>query len=122
MVNTIANTTDVLEHINRYEKKVGTSFLKDWDLEYFPFVILFPDGSFSTYGVSFNALEVGPTCCGLKKVLNMYIKIARRAGLKVVRTMTTRNPKAYAKLSGGTLVSSTEKDNGKTEYVFELEV
>lgn len=117
----MANTKDVLEHINRYEKKLGTKFFDDWNLKDFPFVLLLPDGSLSTYGVEYNTLVVGPTCGPLKVILSTFIGIARHIGLTKIKTFTKRNPKAYAKLSGATLVGTT-RDNGVNTYTFELDI
>lgn len=118
----MANTKDVLAHIETYEKKIHTSFFTEWNLQKFPFVLLMPDGSFVLYGVDFNTLVVGPTSGNFKELLPIMEAIARKAGLKKLRTTTVRNPKAYARLSGATLVHTEEYPDAPTEYTFELEV
>lgn len=118
----MANTVDVLKHIEKYEKKLKVNFFEEWDLEKYPFVLLLPDGSFATYGVDFNTIVVGPTSGKLKQLLDIFIKVAQVVGLKTIRTTTTRNPSAYAKLSGAHLVKTTRFYDKPTEYMFELEV
>lgn len=118
----MANSKDVLFHIEKYENRLHTSFFDDWDIQRFPFVLLLPDGSFSTYGVKPDTIEIGPTCGELKPLLSLYLEIAKMAKIKRLRTFTTRNPKAYARLSGGTLVDTYEEEGTPTEYIFELEV
>lgn len=118
----MANSKDVLKYIEKYEKKTHTRFFDDWDIEQFPFVLLLPDGSFSVYGVKFNTIEIGPTSGNFKLLLSIFLGIARHAKLTTLRTFTKHNPKAYARLSGGTLVQTIEGEGEPPVYVFELEV
>lgn len=118
----MVNTKDVLLYIEKYDKKLKSSFFEDWDLKRFPFVLLMPDGSLSTYGVRPNVIEIGPTSGNLRTMLAIYEGMARHIGIAKLRTFTTRNPIAYAKLSGATLVDSIEEYGQPSEYIFELEV
>jgi hypothetical protein len=118
----MVNTKDVLFYIEKYDKKLKSHFFEDWDLNRFPFLLLMPDGSFSTYGVKPNVIEVGPTSGNLKMIVSIYEGMAKHVGIGKIRTFTIRNPVAYAKLSGATLVDSIKIDGQPTEYVFELEV
>lgn len=118
----MVNTKDVLFYIEKYDKKLKSNFFEDWDLNRFPFVLLMTDGSLSTYGVKPDAIEIGPTSGHLKTMLAIYKGLARHVGIAKLRTFTTRNPIAYAKLSGATLADSIEEYGQPTEYIFELEV
>lgn len=118
----MVNTKDVLFYIEKYDKKLKSHFFEDWDLKRFPFVLLMPDGSLSVYGVKPNVIEIGPTSGNLRMIVSIYKGMARHIGIAKLRTFTIRNPVAYAKLSGATLVDSIEESGQPTEYVFELEV
>lgn len=118
----MVNTKDVLFYIDKYDKKLQSHFFEDWDLNRFPFVLLMPDGSLSTYGVRPNVIEIGPTSGDLRLMLSIYKGMAKHIGIAKLRTFTTRNPRAYAKLSGATLVDSIKMQGQPTEYIFELEV
>lgn len=118
----MVNTKDVLFHIDKYDKKLQSHFFEDWDLNRFPFVLLIPDGSFSTYGVRPGVIEIGPTSGNLKEMLAVYKGMCHHIGIHKLRTFTIRNPRAYAKLSGATLVDSIKTQGQPTEYIFELEV
>ena len=118
----MVNTKDVLFYIDKYDKKLQSHFFEDWDFNRFPFVLLMPDGSLSTYGVRPNVIEIGPTSGNLRLMLSIYKGMARHIGITKLRTFTTRNPRAYAKLSGATLVDSIKTRGQPTEYIFELEV
>ena len=118
----MANTKDVLFYIDKYDKKLQSHFFEDWDLNRFPFVLLMPDGSLSTYGVRPNVIEIGPTSGNLRLMLSIYKGMARHIGIAKLMTFTIRNPRAYAKLSGATLVDSIKTRGQPTEYIFELEV
>lgn len=118
----MANSIDVLHHIEAYEKKLGVSFFDEWDINKFPFVLLFPDGSLATYGMEPDTIVVGPTSGPLKKVLGTLEQIARVVHLGKIKTCTTRNPKAYAKLSGATCVKEAHFDDKPNEYTFVKQV
>lgn len=118
----MVNSKDVLHHIEKYEKKLHTQFFDDWDLKRFPFVLLLPDGSLSTYGVRPGVIEIGPTSGDIKLIISIFRGMASHIRIPRLRTFTTRNPKAYAKLSGATLVDSLKKEGQPTEYIFEMEV
>ena len=85
-------------------------------------MLLMADGSVSGYLVKPNVIEIGPTSGNLKLIVSIYEGMAKHIGIGKLRTFTIRNPKAYAKLSGATLVDSVEESGQPTEYVFELEV
>jgi hypothetical protein len=112
---------DLVKHIEEYEKRLNVSFFEDWDLNDYPFLILFPDGSFFTYGIRPDAIEVGPSSCKLKKAKEIVVFIAKKLGLHRIVTNTTRNLAAYERLSGGICFKAVRK-NGKTTYYFEMEV
>lgn len=118
----MANSEDVLRHIEIYEKKLGVSFFDEWDIHKFPFVLLFPDGSLATYGMEPDTIVVGPTNGPLKLILSILEGIAMNVGLHKVKTTTTRNPKAYAKLSGATCIKEAHFDDKPWEYTFVKEV
>lgn len=116
------NTKDLLAHIEKYEKKLNTHFFEDWDLKQYPFVLLLADGSFFVYGPEIDSLDIGPTCGEFNVLLPWAKFIAKLVGYHKLTTVTKRNPKAYARLTGATLVKSVEFDDRPTEYYFELEV
>ena len=118
----MANTIDVLNHILKYEKKLGTKFFDDWDIHIYPWAIILSDGSIATYGMKFDTLLIGPTSGNMKKLLQALKIISQKVGLHYFQTTTTRNPKAYAKLSGATLIGINTFDNSPTEYIFRMEV
>ena len=118
----MANSEDVLRHIEIYENKLGVSFFDEWDLKRFPFVLLLPDGSLATYGMEPDTITVGPTCGRLRLILSILEGIAKTVGLHKVKTTTTRNPKAYARLSGATCIKEAHFDDKPWEYTFVKEV
>ena len=117
----MANGKDIVKHIERYEKKLGVSFFDEWDLGEYPFVCLFPDGSFFTYGVQFDSLMIGPSSGSLRMFKAVAIAIARVSGLKRIVTNTTRDMSAYERISGGICYKVT-RENGVPVYYFEMEV
>lgn len=117
----MANTQDVLKHIEAYEKKLGTKFFNDWDIHKYPWAIVLPDGSITTYGMMWDTILVGPTAGNFKELLKAVKFIAHKVGLHYLQTATTRNPKAYARLSGATLIK-INRYNSPTEYTFKMEV
>lgn len=118
----MANTIDVLNHILKYEKKLGTKFFDDWDIHVYPWAFVLSDGSIATYGMKFDTLLIGPTTGNIKKLIEALKIISRKVGLHYLQTTTTRNPKAYARLSGATLVGKNEYKNSSTEYIFRMEI
>lgn len=118
----MANTKDVLSHILRYEKKLGTKFFDDWDIHTYPWAIILPDGSVTTYGMMYDTIIIGPTTGNLKQLLKSLKLVAREVGLHYLITTTTRNPKAYTRLSGATLIDKNTYKDSPTEYVFRMEV
>lgn len=96
----IALTADIQKHINEYQKRVGRSYLDDWDYQLHPLIWLREDGSFLTFGIIGDTLEID-IGCGVPLVEGWkHIQImAKRLGIKKVTSYTdTRNPKAYARL------------------------
>ncbi len=112
---------DLLKHIEEYEKRTSVKFFDDWDLRDYPCVCLFNDGSFFTYGLRKDTIEIGPSSCKLKDAKKIIINIAKHLGLHRLVTNTTRNMVAYERLSGG-ICFKTVRKNGKTVYYFEMEV
>lgn len=96
----IALTANIQKHIDEYQKRVGRSYLDDWDYQLHPLIWLREDGSFLTFGIIGNTLEID-IGCGVPLVEGWkHIQImAKRLGIKKVASYTdTRNPKAYARL------------------------
>jgi len=118
----MANTKDVIDHIDKYEKKLGSKFFDDWDIYVYPWAILLSDGSIATYGMLYDTIVIGPTTGNFKKLIKAIKMIAKKVGLHYLLTTTTRNPKAYARLSGATLIKTNVYNDSPTEYVFRMEV
>lgn len=116
----MAKDEDIVKWIKKYNKKMG-NFWEDWDLEWYPFIHIFEDGSFFTYGVCGEYLECGPVSIDFKKAFPTMEAYAKRLGLKGVSTITPHNPKAYARLTKSTL---KEKKflGGQWQYYFVREV
>lgn len=118
----IALTANIQKHIDEYQKRVGRSYLDDWDYLFHPLVWLREDGSFLTFGIIDDTLEIDIGCGvpiveGWKHVHSM----AKQLGLKRVASYTdTRNPKAYARLAKCEYEERTD-ENG-TYYYFTKEV
>nr|DAS35089.1 MAG TPA: hypothetical protein [Caudoviricetes sp.] len=96
----VALTANIQKHIDEYQKRVGRSYLDDWDYQLHPLIWLREDGSFLTFGIIGNTLEID-IGCGVPLVEGWkHIQImAKRLGIKKVASYTdTRNPKAYARL------------------------
>lgn len=96
----VALTANIQKHIDKYQKRVGRSYLDDWDYQLHPLIWLREDGSFLTFGIIGNTLEID-IGCGVPLVEGWkHIQImAKRLGIKKVASYTdTRNPKAYARL------------------------
>jgi hypothetical protein len=118
----ICKGSDIVSHINKYENKLQTSFFKEWDLNKYPYIFLFPNGEFMTYGYNTGALQIGPTCANFKECKQIAIKVCELTGIKKIRTTTYRNWRAYLRMSGGTVVKKIMNPMGLPEYTFELEV
>lgn len=96
----VALTDNIQKHIDEYQKRVGRSYLDDWDYQLHPLIWLREDGSFLTFGIIGDTLEID-IGCGVPLVEGWkHIQImAKRLGIKKVASYTdTRNPKAYARL------------------------
>lgn len=96
----VALTANIQKHIDEYQKRVGRNYLDDWDYQLHPLIWLREDGSFLTFGIIGNTLEID-IGCGVPLVEGWkHIQImAKRLGIKKVASYTdTRNPKAYARL------------------------
>lgn len=96
----VALTANIQKHIDEYQKRVGRSYLDDWDYQLHPLIWLREDGSFLTFGIIGDTLEID-IGCGVPLVEGWeHIQImAKRLGIKKVASYTdTRNPKAYARL------------------------
>lgn len=101
---------------------MGTPFFEDWDIHRYPLYIIMEDGSISTYGVEGNYIMIGPTSGNFKSFEKIYKHIARITGAKGLRTYTSRNPKAYARMSGAKLIHTIPYADGSVKYEFEWEV
>lgn len=118
----IALTANIQKHIDEYQYRVGRSYLDDWDYQLHPLIWLREDGSFLTFGINGDTLEIDIGCGvplveGLKHTQHM----AKQLGLKRVASYTdTRNPKAYARLAKCEYEERTN-ENG-TYYYFTKEV
>lgn len=96
----VALTANIQKQIDEYQKRVGRSYLDDWDYQLHPLIWLREDGSFLTFGIIGDTLEID-IGCGVPLVEGWkHIQImAKRLGIKKVASYTdTRNPKAYARL------------------------
>lgn len=118
----VALTANIQKHIDEYQKRVGRHYLDDWDYELHPMVWLREDGSFLTFGIIGDTLEIDigcgvPLVDGFKGIHSM----AKKLGLKRIASYTdSRNPKAYSRLAKCSYEERTN-ENG-TYYYFTKEV
>lgn len=99
----MVDTEKIIYWLDKYEKKMEQHFFEAWDINFYPCLYLFDDGSMFTYTVVEDKLEVGPASLNIKNSWNTICQIARSMGLSKVATITPHNPKAYARLTKSTL-------------------
>lgn len=102
----MAKGKDVLYWINKYENKTHRNFFEDWDYEFYPLIHIFEDGSFFTYTVCNNSLEIGPSSLDYRASWSTIESITKQLGLSRVTSITIRNPKAYCKFIGSKLIGT----------------
>ena len=109
---------DMLKYINRYEAKTGGDFVKDWDLKYYPFIFMWDTGEFMTWGYYGDYIDIGPSSVtDWKKAWDKLKVFGAICKVKKFITHTTRNPKAYARLTNSKFHFNKDED----QYVIEKE-
>ncbi|WP_454897824.1 hypothetical protein [Veillonella seminalis] len=107
----IVDTDLVVKNLDRYEKRVGRSFFKDWKLENFPNITLLADGSFFTWAVRLDCIEFGPSVCDLRQVVDIGLEWAKLTDKPYIRCMTVRNPVAFSRYVKGEIKFAAMDDD-----------
>lgn len=92
----------IARHILAYDKKAHDDFSDT--IKYYKYSFIFEDGSFMTFNIYRNYMDVGPCSFDMKKGWEYIKMICRVLGLKAVMCSSCRNEKAFAKLSNSHII------------------
>lgn len=116
-------TANIIKHIDKYEKRTGSSFLLDWNIKEFPNVLLFSDGRILTYGVRPNYLEIGTSTCDVPTMIQTMEELAKSINIKKLRLFVVTPPKILKHLATfKVLFKAYDEKLGRDCWLLEREV